>query len=160
MEFRPYEPPDKPGIIALIDAIFREYGDRVRLDGSEADLNDIPAHFAPGHFMVLHDSGDIRGTVAVARDTSRPEVYLLKRLYLHPDLHGSGWGGRLLDWAQETALQGGGTRVELWSDVRFARAHAFYAKMGYRHSGCTRTMHDAWEPYTEYHYFRDLDRSL
>lgn len=156
MEFRAYQPYDKEGVITLIDAVYQEYGDRVHLEGSEADLNDVSSHYRAGGFMVLDDSGTIRGTVAVAPATGRPGVAQLKRLYLDRELRGSGWGERMLTWAADTARQAGLRRLELWSDTRFKRAHAFYVKAGFQHDGLVRTMHDSWQPYREYFYYRQL----
>jgi putative acetyltransferase len=39
-------------------------------------------------------------------------------------------------------------RLELWSDTRFTRAHAFYAKAGFARTGETRFLDDvsrSWE---------------
>jgi len=156
MEFRSYREEDKDRIIRLIDAIYREYGDRVHLGGSEADLNDIPAHFASGHFMVLDDGTDVVATVGISPDRARTNVCWLKRLYLNPVLRGTGEGARLLQWVVDTAQALEKTRIELWSDVRFERAHAFYRKHGFQREGVVRTMTDGWAPYDEYFFFRDL----
>ncbi len=117
---------------------------------------DIPANFAPGHFMVLDDAGKIRATVAITPDNQRPGVCFLKRLYLDSNLRGTGAGARLLEWFLNTARDLGMRRAELWSDVRFERAHAFYRKNGFQNDGTTRDMDDAWIPYREYFYFKDL----
>lgn len=143
-------------MIALIDGIYREYSDRVHLQKSEADLMDIPANFAPGYFMVLEDTGEVRATVAISPDPERPGVCFLKRLYLDSRLRGTGAGARLLEWFFETAHGLGMTRTELWSDVRFERAHAFYRKHGFRNDGEMREMDDSWQPYREYFFSREL----
>ncbi len=156
MLLRPYRHDDKDAVIALIDGVYREYADCVHLEKAEADLLDIPAIFSPGHFMVLDDDGEIRATVAIAPDPERPGVCFLKRLYLDARLRGTGSGGRLLDWFLSTARALGMTRAELWSDVRFERAHAFYRKHGFRSDGEARRMDDSWQPYREYFYSKEL----
>src|SRR5690242_981495 len=90
VNLRPYRDGDRDAVIALIDGVYREYVDRVHLEKAEADLMDIPAHFAPGHFMVLEDAGAIRATVAYSPDEVRAEVGWLKRLYLDAALRGTG----------------------------------------------------------------------
>ena len=60
-----------------------------------------------------------------------------------------------IDWAKEKAIR----KIEFWSDVRFQRAHAFFAKFGFQPDGRTRIMHDGHEPYTEHYYFLCLDNS-
>ncbi len=156
MILREYRHGDKDAVIALIDGIYREYGDRVHLEKSEADLVDIPGNYAPGQFMVLDVDDAIRATVAIAPDPQRPGVCYLKRLYLDARLRGTGAGMQLLGWFLETARAMGMRRAELWSDVRFERAHAFYRKHGFVNDGTVRDMDDSWQPYREYFYARDL----
>lgn len=156
MTLREYRHDDKDAVIALIDGIYREYGDRVHLEKSEADLVDIPGNYAPGRFMVLEVDDVIRATVAIAPDPERPGVCYLKRLYLDARLRGTGAGAHLLGWFLETARAMGMWRAELWSDVRFERAHAFYRKHGFVNDGIVRDMDDSWQPYREYFYARDL----
>ncbi len=153
---RPFEPRDRDGIIALIDGIFREYGDRACIEKCDADLGDVASHYAPGRFMVLTDSADtVLGTAAIVEDNERPGVFWLKRLYLHPSLRGTGSGERLLRWAIDTARAIGCTRMEFWSDTRFKRGHAFYAKHGFIRTDVVRTVDDGWEPYDEYFFFKE-----
>jgi len=156
MLLRPYRGEDQDAVIALIDGVYREYADRVHLAKAEADLLDIPANFAPGHFMVLEDAGRIRATVAISPDPERSGVCFLKRLYLEAGLRGTGAGALLLDWFMQTARDLGMTRVELWSDVRFERAHAFYRKHGFQNHGEVREMDDSWQPYREYFFWKAL----
>ena len=73
-----------------------------------------------------------------------------------PELRGSGWGGRLMEWAFDWARKHGQSRVEFWSDVRFTRAHRFFRRLGFEHDGRTREMHDGAMPYSEFFFFRDL----
>lgn len=156
MVLRPFRDGDRDAVIALIDGVYREYADRVHLEKAEADLMDIPANFAPGHFMVLDDGGAIRATVAYSPDGARPGVCFLKRLYLDAALRGTGAGTRLMEWFFATARGAQMRRAELWSDVRFERAHAFYRKHGFQHVGEVRSMDDSWQPYREYFFWKDL----
>jgi hypothetical protein len=45
--------------MALIDAVYHEYGDRLCLENADRDLLDIDAHYikAGGAFVVLDDAG-------------------------------------------------------------------------------------------------------
>lgn len=156
MRLRPFHIDDTDAVIALIDGVYHEYGDRVHLEKSEADLMDIPAHFEPGHFMVLDNDGAIYGTVAISPSAEGNDVWFLKRLYLDSDLRGQGWADSMMDWAFDMARRLGAKHLHLWSDVRFERAHAFYTRRGFHHDGRVRTMNDGWAPYREYFYARDL----
>ncbi len=160
MVLRPYRKEDRDPVIALIDGVYREYADRVHLEKSEADLRNVPANYAPGYFMVLEDAGEIRATIAISPDPERPEVCFLKRLYLDARLRGTGAGARLMEWFLETARGLGMTRAELWSDVRFERAHAFYRKHGFQNDGEIRDMDDSWQPYKDFFSGRTCNRGI
>jgi putative acetyltransferase len=155
-QLRPVRPADKNAIITLIDTIFREYGDRIFLEGADADLLDIAAHYEPGLFMVLAAADDVRGTVALQYKSDDRAVASLRRMYLHEDLRGTGAGARMLEWALSKAAALGARRVELWTDARFERAHQFYQKFGFTDSGDVRLMHDGAMPYEEFRYYMDL----
>lgn len=62
------------------------------------------------------------------------------RVYVHPNRHGTGLGRDLLDIAERHAIAAGADRFVLWTDTRFARAHAFYAKHGYLRQPDIRTL--------------------
>ena len=153
---RPARETDREGIIALISRVYRIYGDRICLEGADKDLSEIPHSYRGGHFDVAADNSRIWGTVALLPAPDRPEVGYLRRMYLDPDLWGSGWGLRMIDWARDRARDMGISRLEFWSDTRFERAHAFYRKCGFVSDGSTRTLHDAWEPYGEFFFSGDV----
>jgi GNAT superfamily N-acetyltransferase len=84
--------------------------------------------------------GRVVGMVAtVPHDTDAWEIC---RMYVHPALHGTGLGHRLLDLAEAHAGDVGAPRLVLWSDTRFERAHRFYEKRSYVRSGPLRVLHD------------------
>ena len=155
LELRPFTPADQPAVIALIDSIYSEYGDRICLENSDVDLLDIGANYATGRFMVLAAAGTLYGTVAVKPNAEHRGGCYLKRLYLRAELRGGPWADLMLDWAIDATRELGMTRIEGWSDTRFTRAHSFYAKHGFAQGG-TRTMNDGWEPYQEFHFSRDI----
>jgi len=159
MKIRPVEHGDDSAIISLIDGVYREYGDRLCLDGAEADLMDAVGHYSRDKcaFVVLDDDGEVVGTHAVVPLDDRPDVCTFRRLYLRSDLRGTGWGEKLMRWAIDAAEQFGFHRVEFWSDVRFVRAHRFFERLGFQHDGQVREMNDGWEPYREYFFSLDFD---
>lgn len=59
---------DQPGIIRLIDSVYREYGDRVCLEGAESDLLDLAGIYDAngGGFWVL-ESDDVGSSVRTRR---------------------------------------------------------------------------------------------
>jgi GNAT superfamily N-acetyltransferase len=144
--------------MALIDAVYREYGDRLCPENADQDLLDIEGHYlrAGGAFVVLDDAGQVRGTHAVLPEATRPGVCIFRRLYLDAALRGGPWGQRLMQWALDWARTQSMRRAEFWSDTRFTRAHRFFARCGFQRDGRIRTMHDGWMPYQEYFYFLEL----
>jgi putative acetyltransferase len=158
LALRPATAADAPGIIALVDGVYREYGDRVHLEDADRDLLAVHEHYAQlgGECVVLSDGERVWGLHAIVPLADQPGVCTFRRLYLDPSLRGGEWGARLVQWAIDRARALGFARVEFWSDTRFARAHRFFARLGFERDGRVRTMTDSWEPYEEYFYFFDL----
>ena len=157
MKLRPVREDDTQAVIDLISRIYAEYGFKICLEDAEADLNDIANHFPEGSFCVLEDdAGIIRATVALTACPDREDVVWLKRLYLDSSLRGGGHADRLLNWALDRTRDMGRSRMELWSDVQFERAHQFYSKHGFVQDGTVRHMTDSYKPYDEYFFALDI----
>jgi putative acetyltransferase len=154
---RPAQPLDRDAIIALIDDVLSEYGDRLSLDVADRDLLDLDGYYvaAGGMFIVLEDMGRIRGTHAAIPVPQQSGVCVFRRLYLETGLWGGPWGSRLMQWALDWAREHGMHRIEFWSDTRFERAHRFFARFGFQRDGRIRTVEDGWLPYQEHFYFLD-----
>lgn len=157
MQLRPFQPNDRAGVIALIDAVYREYGDEICLAKADGDLLEIEDRYLQrgGAFVVLDDAGAIRGSHAVA-PLEAAGVCTFRRLYLDFPLRGGVWGKRLMQWAVDWAAAAGFRRVEFWSDTRFTRAHRFFERHGFQRDGRIRDMDDGAAPYREYFFSRDL----
>jgi putative acetyltransferase len=153
----PFEERHLPAVLALIGAVFREYGLTFDPHGYDSDLNQIPAKYrgAGGDFWVLEDGGRVVGTVAVL-PVSATEVEV-KRVYLDATLRGQGWGRRLVEHALEWAVARGHRRAGLWSDVKFDRAHVMYQRLGFVQFGSREC--DDIDRSREYGFVRDLPAS-
>src|SRR5689334_9488848 len=150
---RPATDADVPGIVALIDGVYREYGDRIFLEGADADLLKIDDYYrAPGgEFVVLADeAGAIYAAHAVQPIDKSQGLCTFRRLYMKAELRGGGWGARVMQWAIDWARDAGFRRVEFWSDTRFTRAHRFFRRLGFQHDGRVRHLDDGAMPYSEY----------
>ncbi len=93
-----------------------------------------------GALWAAEADGQIAGMVA-----TRPLAdgdWEICRVYVLPSLHGGGLGHRLLDAAEAHAVASGASRLMLWSDTRFDRAHRFYEKRSYVRSGPVRVLAD------------------
>lgn len=156
MKLRPATPADREGIVALIDSCLKEYGDAAFLEGTEADLVDIDAHYEPDSFMVLADRDEVVGTVALYYDKNDRSVVTLRRMYLHSSLRGTGIAVRMMDWALNKAVELGAKRMELWTDTQFKRAQSFYKNLGFIEAGEIRAIDNGAIPFEEFKFYRDL----
>ena len=139
---RPGRDADSAGVIALIARCWTDYPNCVMDADSEAELGlRAPAsHYAAqgGALWVADTAGAVAGMIAAApRDGGAWEVC---RMYVHPDRHGTGLAHRLLDAAEAHALAAGATRLLLWTDTQFDRAHRFYEKRSYVRTGPIRAL--------------------
>lgn len=160
MQLRPATNADSDAIIALIDKVYREYGEIMFLEGADADLLDIEGRYAGGGgaFVVLEDgAGNIIGSHATSPVDQAAGILTFRRLYLDQTLRGSGHGRQLMDWAVNWSRDHGFQRVEFWSDTRFTPAHAFFDYYGFSSTGEIRDMDDGAAPYSEYFFSLSLD---
>jgi GNAT superfamily N-acetyltransferase len=107
------------------------------------ELRMLSSYYAGkgGALWAAEADGQIVGMVAtVPHETATWEIC---RVYTHPSTHGSGLGQRLLSAAEAHARAAKASRLVLWSDTRFDRAHRFYEKHGYVRHGPIRVLHDA-----------------
>ena len=134
---------DTAGFIALIGECWSKYpGVVLDVDGEMPELRRLATYYAGkgGALWIAEQDGRTTGMVAtVPHDAGAWEIC---RVYTLPSTHGSGIGHRLLDTAEAHARAAGATRLVLWSDTRFDRAHRFYEKRGYVRSGPIRVLHD------------------
>ena len=134
---------DGDGFIGLIGACWSEYpGIVLDVDGEMPELRALASYYSDqgGALWTAEADGRIAGMIATR--PSDAGAWEICRLYVLPSLHGSGLGHRMLDTAQAHALGAGATRLILWSDTRFDRAHRFYEKRSYVRHGPIRVLHD------------------
>ncbi len=105
MHLRPVKNDDADQIIWIIDDTFQEYGDKICLEGSESDLNDIEHNYQSpdAAFVVLESEGEILGSHAIVR--MEANKFTFRRLYVRADKRGMGAGDLLFEWAVEKAIE-------------------------------------------------------
>ena len=126
---------DTPAVIALIGRIFAEYNFIWNPVTEVPDLFDLERHYGGEHgaFWVARLDGQIVGSVGVERlPDGRAELH---RLYLDATLRGRGVGRALVEAVLGWCRAAGITRLTLWSDTRFDRAHRLYEGMGFTKTG-------------------------
>jgi putative acetyltransferase len=146
---------DAPGVIRLIGRVFAEYGFVFAPAQEVPDLLAFDRHYAPPHgtFFVIRAGGAVVGSVGAERLPGAAAE--LHRLYLDPELRGRGLGRALVEailgWCQAEGIR----HLLLWSDTRFDRAHALYARMGFRQTGEREIPGDVNQT-REFRYERDV----
>jgi putative acetyltransferase len=139
---RPAVDADGAGLAALIAACFAEYAGCVFDRREFPELDAIATRFAQagGRLWIAEDRGRIVGSLG-ARPAPADRIELLK-VYVAAERRGSGLAATLLAAALDFARERGAAAIELWSDTRFTRAHAFYEKHGFRRTGERRFLAD------------------
>lgn len=134
---------DADAFIALIGACWAEYpGCVMDVDGEVPELRALASYYAEqgGALWVAEAGGRVVGMLA-----TRPlddTTWEICKMYAYPDQRGTGLARTMIDTAEGFARAQGGTRVKLWTDTRFDRAHRFYAKCSYVRSGPIRVLGD------------------
>lgn len=134
---------DADRFIALIWSCWSRYaGVRMDVDREMPELRALATHYGDhgGALWTAEQDGAVAGMVA-----TRPHddgVWEICKVYVAPALHGAGLGHRLLTIAENHAIGRGATRLVLWTDTRFDRAHRFYGKCSYVRSGPIRVLDD------------------
>ena len=140
---RPGRDDDAAGFIALIERCWAEYpGIVFDVDAEMPELHALASYYAGKGGVIWVAEGD-RGIIGmVATIPHGGGTWEICRVYALPSTHGSGLGHQLLDQAETHARNQGATRLVLWSDTRFDRAHRFYEKRSYVRRGPIRALHD------------------
>lgn len=155
LELRAARDTDSPGLVALVGRCFADYpGCVLDVNDEEPGLLTPTTSFARFWVVVAHDR--VLASVACAEhDVDGVPGVELKKCYVHPVLRGRGWATRLVALVEDFAAAHERRRIELWSDTRFATAHAVYRHLGYRATGEQRELHDRSQT-REYRFAKDL----
>lgn len=153
---RPAHDTDGPGIAALLQSVFAEY------DGCLYAADEFPELAAParayqargGSLWVAELDGRIIAVTAIV-PKYQSGVWELSKVYCHAAWRGQGIAAKMLTMAMAFAAARAGNRIILYSDTRFTRGHAFYARHGFVQMPGTRVLHDVSSS-LEFGFTRDL----
>jgi GNAT superfamily N-acetyltransferase len=143
MVIRPARDADAEGFIALVREAWLSYpGCVFDLDEDAPDLLAWASHVAAegGAAWTAERDGEVAGMVGT--HPLEGGSWELVRMYVAPGARGGGLAARLVRTVEERARAGGASELVLWSDTRFARAHAFYEKQDFVRSGPIRIVND------------------
>ncbi len=140
---RPGRDDDAAGYIRVITASWAEYpGCVADIDGESPELYRFASYCAGrgGAVWTAEADGDIVGLICAW--PLGGGVWELAKVYVVAAHRGGGLARDLLATAEGYAKAHGATRMKLWSDTRFDRAHRFYEKHAYVRVGPIRVLDD------------------
>jgi putative acetyltransferase len=169
---RDVEDDDAAGLAEIIAAIMGEFpGCVFDLDADFPELKRPKSSFTGdgGRFWVVESSAISAGKRADRSSGTVPEIvgcfgFLpaedpegieLQRVYLRPELRGTGLATRMFKIVRAVAHQRSARFIELWTDSRFKAAQRFYEKLGFRRLPNERLLNDRSRS-SEYHYILPL----
>jgi GNAT superfamily N-acetyltransferase len=144
-QIRPARDGDADALIALIEACWAEYVPLTfDVETELPELRALASHYSArgGRAWVAEAERRIVGLIA-AGPGAAPSTWAVGKLYVTARHRGGGLAHRLVDLAEAAARTAKARRMELWSDTRFARGHAFYESRSYLRSGAIRPLHDS-----------------
>lgn len=133
LAIRPYEPTDADAVWRVHEAAIRASPIPFHPDAPDTDLRDVRAAYADGAFLVgLVDAAVVATGAYRPVDESTVE---LRRMRVHPDHQGRGYGRRMLAELERRAAAAGAGTVVLETHERLAAARGLYEDEGYRETG-------------------------
>jgi putative acetyltransferase len=155
---RPATDADGPAVGRVIAGCFAEYEGCLFLAEEFPELARPASHYAAlgGRLWVTEDPGiGVVGSLAVF-PTSDPRMHEIVKVYLAAPARGRGIAARMLETGVASARAAGAAAIRLWTDTRFADAHRFYARHGFRRLPAIRFIGDASRSW-EFQYLKPLD---
>jgi GNAT superfamily N-acetyltransferase len=134
---------DAAGFIALIGGCWAEYPSIIYdVDAELPELHALASYYQGkgGALWAAEVDATVVGMVAAAPYGG--DAWEICRMYVAGPWRGGGLAHQLLDTAEAHARAAGASRLVLWSDTRFDRAHRFYEKRSYVRRGAIRALHD------------------
>jgi putative acetyltransferase len=150
---RPGVDADSDRLIALIEDAWSPYpGTVLDVDGEMPELRRPASHWQSrgGELWIAESKGALIGSIAFdpIRDGAAIELHCM---YVDRAAHGRGVAQTLYAKALVFAKMREISTLELWTDTRFHRGHAFYEKLGFQRTAGIRELHDRGNT-VEYHY--------
>jgi putative acetyltransferase len=130
---RPATNADGPQIAALVYTVLGEYSLKPDPQYTDADLKDIEQSYLErgGVFYVLEiEDGSIVGSYGLY--PMQPGVCELRKMYLHRDYRGRGYGRQMLEDALVQARQLGFARITLETASVLQKAIRLYESYGFK----------------------------
>ena len=118
---------DLPRVEAIVSEAYRPYIARIGREPGPM-LDDYAAMIDAEHVHVLATEKQIEGLVVLIPE--HPSM-LLDNVAVSPDAQGNGYGKRLLDFAEATALAAGCRSIRLYTNAAMVENIALYERLGF-----------------------------
>ncbi|MER6814710.1 GNAT family N-acetyltransferase [Spirillospora sp. NPDC000708] len=128
-EVRPAAAADRPRVEEIVQAAYAPWAEIIGTRPMPMD-DDYAALIGAGHVFVTGPGPD--GLIVLIPEDG---VLLVDNVAVHPELHGTGIGGRLLAFAEARARALGLTRLRLITNERMTGNIDRYQRLGYRETG-------------------------
>ena len=105
MKIRPIQPDDAKDVKSLISNIMIDEFSNEIIAYTYDDLDNLAEHYGGKReiFLIAEKNGKIIGTVAIKEDGDR--MALLRRIFVHKDYRGKGYGAKLLAKVMEFCFE-------------------------------------------------------
>lgn len=132
---RPALPADAARVVAIADAAYRPYLERMSRNPAPMD-EDYGQRIAEGLTQqlvwVLEEDGEVLALLVLE---THADHLLLDNIAVDPARHGRGIGKRLLAFTEEEAKRRGYDTVELYTNEVMVENMALYRRLGYVETG-------------------------
>jgi GNAT superfamily N-acetyltransferase len=136
MVIRRAQPDDEAAIVAIVERAYGVYVERIGMRPGPMDadytekLRRALVHVAEDGEAAVGDDGaaPVVGLIVLVEIEGR---LLIENVAVDPDRQGEGIGGRLLEFAEETARAAGIETLALYTHEKMSENLALYARLGY-----------------------------
>jgi GNAT superfamily N-acetyltransferase len=128
-QVRPAVAADRPRVERIVQAAYAPWTEIIGTPPMPLE-DDYAARIGAGQVFVTGPGPD--GLIVLVPEDG---VLLVDNVAVHPDLHGTGLGGRLLAFAETRARELGLPRLRLITNERMTGNIARYRRLGYHETG-------------------------
>lgn len=118
---------DRPAVEAIVASAYAPYVPRIgRKPGPM--LDDYASLISRERVHVFDDNGVVHGILVLIPEE---DAMLLDNVAVGPDAQGLGFGRKLLEFAEQTALTAGYRSIKLYTNEAMTENIALYSRIGY-----------------------------